>query len=126
LDGIYLAGSFEPYNPYRLFIDSLKASFGIDVALSEDNDNKWFYDIVTSSKYLVPKYVNVQVRPKEKVKRIGYYYGAGLHGNFSGSLFKGITVDGGFTYDTYGGGIYVGNFEKSGYFGIKIYKFGVF
>lgn len=95
-----LKGYFQPYHPYKLFITELKLLFGIDILLAQDEDDVWFYTIDTKSDYLVPRNVNVQVKPNEPRKWFMYY---GIDGIFMHSWdWKGLSGRVGIGYGTWG------------------------
>ena len=57
-----LSGYFQPYDPYDIFINSLKLKFGVDILLSEMDDGSYFTSVDTKSKYLTPENINVQIK----------------------------------------------------------------
>jgi len=121
---IYISGYFNTVEPYMLYIKNLWLKTKLDLVISQDKDDLWYWDINTNSKYLKIDSANVKIKPFVKNK---WEYFISSNVKFSYNKIVGYGFSGGLKYKEYGVGVGASIlFQHNPYYEISIMKFGAF
>lgn len=98
---VFLSGHFQPYDPFDLYITDLTLLSKLDIAVSFNDDDEYFWTAETNSKYLSVENVSVQFTKQERWK---FFVMSNLYfQGFDFGKFTGIDLRAGLTKGKFGG-----------------------
>lgn len=120
---LYVEGFFNTYDPYNLFLTNVQLDAEIDVAVSQDRNGFWSWNVDTHSDLLVPKAVEVQINPRSSPWE--GFYGVNIISNSFNILSPtGIGLHGGVKKGNYAGQLDIRTIDEGGtYVGAGITKY---